>query len=111
MPGVAAPLKILKMKPFLLLAAAACLGLAAAPLRAAASRPNILFILADDPHETRDLARAEPRRLAELQRLLVEEMRQDDVGRVHRTAQFQWSRVPEHARLIQPAPARKSAEP
>jgi len=52
-----------------------------------------------------------PQRLAELQRLLVEEMRHDDVGRVHRTAQFQWSRAPEQARLIQPAPARKSAEP
>jgi arylsulfatase B len=36
------------MQPFLLLTAVACLGLAAAPLRAAASRPNIVFILADD---------------------------------------------------------------
>jgi arylsulfatase A-like enzyme len=74
-------------------------------------RSDQLFNLADDPNETRDLARAEPQRLAELQRLLVEEMRKDDVGRVHRTALHQWSRVPEQARLIQPAPARKSAEP
>ena len=74
-------------------------------------RSDQLFNIAEDPNETRDLARAEPQRLAELQRLLVEEMRKDDVGRVHRTALHQWSRVPEQARLIQPAPARKSAEP
>jgi arylsulfatase A-like enzyme len=74
-------------------------------------RSDQLFNLADDPNETRNLARAEPQRLAALQALLVEEMRRDDVGRVHRTALHQWSRVPEQARLISPAPARKSAEP
>ena len=76
-----------------------------------ADRSDQLFNLAEDPNETRDLARAEPRRLAALQALLIEEMRRDDVGRVHRTALHQWSRVPEQARLIQPAPARKSADP
>jgi arylsulfatase A-like enzyme len=74
-------------------------------------RSDQLFNLAADPNETRNLARAEPQRLAALQALLIGEMRRDNVGRVHRTALHQWSRVPEQARLIQPAPARKLAEP
>ena len=74
-------------------------------------RSDQLFNLAEDPNETRDLARAEPRRLAALQALLIEEMRRDHVGRVHRTALHQWSRVPEQAGLIEPAPARKPVEP
>jgi arylsulfatase A-like enzyme len=76
-----------------------------------ADRSDQLFHLAEDPNETRDLARVEPQRLAALQALLIEEMRRDDVGRVHRTALHQWSRVPEQARLIEPAPARKPVEP
>jgi arylsulfatase A-like enzyme len=74
-------------------------------------RSDQLFNIAEDPTETRDLARAEPQRLAELQRLLVAEMRKDDVGRVHRSAQFQWSRDSQQARLIPSAPAPKAAKP
>jgi arylsulfatase A-like enzyme len=76
-----------------------------------ADRSDQLFHLADDPHESHDLASVEAQRLAALQALLIEEMRRDDVGRVHRTALHQWSRVPEQARLIEPAPARKPVEP
>ncbi len=72
-----------------------------------ADRRDQLFNIAADPNETRDLAREQPTVLAELQRLLVEEMKKDDVGRVHQTAQFQWSRVPEQARAILPAPKRE----
>ena len=63
-------------------------------------RGDQLFNLATDPNETHDLAAEQPSLMAELQQLLVKEMKKDDVGRVHRTAQYQWSRVPEQARAI-----------
>jgi arylsulfatase A-like enzyme len=73
-------------------------------------RGDQLFNIADDPNETHDRAREEPAVLADLQRLLVEEMKQDEVGRVHKTALHQWSRVPEQARTILPAAPRTSTK-
>lgn len=68
------------------------------------SRADQLFNVADDPNETHDLAAERPELLAELQQLLIEEMKKDDICRVHTTAQHQWSRVPEQAARILPAP-------